>query len=93
MTSHYMRCRVMSSFEMVFEALSKAFGDIYSRKLGEEDESLNGIILGEQRCCSFNHLTSQFSQWNVHDVKNFLQNSGFRIEVEEEISYFGRSSS
>jgi len=26
----------------------------------------------------------------VHDVKNFLTNSGFKIEHEEEISYFDR---
>jgi hypothetical protein len=46
MTSHYMRCLVKGSFEKVFDALSRGFGNIYSRRLGKSDEPQTGVILG-----------------------------------------------
>ena len=48
MTSHYMKCIVKSSFENLFEALSKAFGNIYSKKIRKADGSSMGVILGEE---------------------------------------------
>ncbi len=37
-----------NSFETVFNALSRAFGNVYSKKFGRAKQSLIGIILGEQ---------------------------------------------
>ena len=47
MTSHYMRCKIKSPFEEVFQALSGEFGDIYAKEFGKSGESLKGVILGE----------------------------------------------
>lgn len=48
MASHYLGCVVSGSFEVVFEYLSRGFGNIYARKYGRLGESLVGVILGEQ---------------------------------------------
>lgn len=48
MTSHYFGCVVKGSFESVFEALSRAFGNVYSKKFGRTKQPLVGVILGEQ---------------------------------------------
>ena len=124
MTSHYMRCVARSSFENVFETLSNAFGNIYSKRFSEAHGPLTGIILGEEYYFRVNsdvavliilkeHSTgkteieimscaggtglvgvsySAHSDY-VHEVKNFLENSGFEVGVVEEIPYFGRKPS
>jgi len=48
LTSHYLGCVAKGSFETVFEALSRAFGNVYSKKFDRAKQSLIGIILGEQ---------------------------------------------
>jgi len=48
MTSYYMRCAVKGSFEAVFSALSKAFGTIYSKRMGKTGGTATGLVLGEQ---------------------------------------------
>jgi len=48
MTSHYLSGVVKNSFEMVFEAVGKAFGNVYINKFGEAGESRVGLVLGEE---------------------------------------------
>lgn len=45
MTSHYFECSIKSSFATVFEAVSKTFGNVYSKKLGDINTEL---FLGDQ---------------------------------------------
>lgn len=47
MASHYLSCVVRGSFDVVFDCLSRGFGNIYARKYGRLGESLVGVILGE----------------------------------------------
>lgn len=121
MTSHYIRVTLKGSFEDVFDALSGAFGNVYTAKHGKPGESLLGIVLDEKyffrigsdaavsiivkelspeettveiiSCAGGKGIISV--SYGVHydyaqDVREFLVNSGFKIEREEEISYFGR---
>jgi len=123
LTSHYLGCVVKGSFETVFEALSKAFGNVYSKKFGRVKQSLVGIILGEQfffRVSSdvavliiLKELSSDETKIEVvscaggkgllsisyaahsayvHDVKNFLAKSGFKMESVKEVPYFSGQS-
>lgn len=123
MTSHYMSYVVKSPFKQVFNALVKAFGNIYSKKFGNAKQSNIGIIIGEQWFFRVNsdvavqiileELSSNETKieviscaggagWlsisynahssYVHDVRNFLGNSAFKIESEKEIPYFSNSS-
>jgi len=48
MTAHFMQGIVESSFDKVFKALSKTFGNVYSKQFGDTEQSQIGIILGEQ---------------------------------------------
>jgi len=118
MTSHYMGCIVKSSFETVFSALNKTFGNICSREFGAAHQRV-GVVLGERwflrvnsdvavliilkelstyetkieiiSCAGGSGFLS-VSYWAhkayVHDVKNFLTDSRFKIESIEETSYF-----
>jgi len=43
-----MRCNVKASLEKVFEALSGAFGNVYSKKLSQDKNPSSAIVLGEQ---------------------------------------------
>lgn len=121
MTSHYLSGIVKSSFETVFEAVGKAFGNVYLNKFGENGESRVGLVLGEKfflrvssdvavliilkelssdktnieviSCAGGKGILSisyASHEAYVHDVRNFLKNSGFKIDSEKEISHFER---
>jgi len=121
MTSHYLSGIVKSSFETVFEAVGKAFGNVYINKFGETGKSRIGLVLGEEfflRVSSdvavliiLNELSPDETNIEViscaggkgvfsisyaahkayvHDVRNFLTNSGFKIDSEKEIPHFER---
>lgn len=99
--------------------MGKAFGNIYSKKIRNVDQSSIGIILGERWFFRVNsdvavmiilkELSSDETQIEViscaggsgllsisycahsayvHDVRNYLRNSGFKIKPEKEIPYF-----
>ena len=80
MTSHYMRCIVKSSFENLFEALSKAFGNIYSKKIRKADGLSMGVILGEEY---FFRVNSDVA------VTIILEETPFNETKVEIISYAG----
>lgn len=48
MSSHYLRCVVKGSFENVFKVLSKAFGNVYTKRFSNSRELSKGVILGEE---------------------------------------------
>ncbi len=43
-----MKCIVNGAFETIFEALNKAFGNVYSEKFNSTDQNPRAIILGEE---------------------------------------------
>jgi hypothetical protein len=119
MTSHCIRCVVKDSFENLFEVLSKTFGNVYTKRFGDNRELSKGIILGEEFFFRVNSdvavliILEERSieeteieiiscaggaglagiSYSAHSayanrVKNFLVDSGFRVEVKEEIPYF-----
>jgi hypothetical protein len=119
MSSHYIKCVVKGSFENIFEALSKTFGNIYAKKFDGDHEPLKGIVLGEEYFFRVNsdvavliileELSADETQAEIiscagrtgitgisysahsaytHKVRDFLTNSGFKIEVKEEVLYF-----
>lgn len=47
-TVNRMKCIVNGAFEPVFEALNKAFGNVYSEKFNDADQNPRAIILGEE---------------------------------------------
>jgi len=48
MTSHYVRLIIKARFDDVFESLSRAFGNIYSKRIQKGGGLQAGIILGEE---------------------------------------------
>ena len=121
MTSHYLTGIVKSSFDAVFEAVGKAFGNVYINKFGKTGESRIGIVLGVKfflrvssdvavsvilrelspdetnieviSCAGGKGILSisyAAHESFVHDVRNFLKNSGFKIDSEKEIPHFER---
>lgn len=121
MTSHYLSGIVKSSFETVFEAVGKAFGNVHINKFGETGKSRIGLVLGEKfflrvksdvavlitlkelssdetnlevlSCAGGKGIVSisyAAHEAYVHDVRNFLTNSGFKIDSEKEIPHFER---
>ncbi|MEM2202443.1 MAG: hypothetical protein QXL38_01735 [Candidatus Bathyarchaeia archaeon] len=118
MSSHYLKCIVNGSFETVFEALKKAFGNVFAKRLDDGGKT-RGIILGEQ---FFFRVSSDVAililleklsdreveleiiscaggvgllgiSYNahgayVHQVEDFLKNSGYSLYVEKEVPCF-----
>jgi len=48
LASHYARCTVGATFDVVFESLGQAFGNVYSKQFKFGDGRSVGVILGEQ---------------------------------------------